>query len=352
MQVRFLFFLIGMLGMIVEGHGQYRLTGQINPGEGKTVYLSYISDYRKLSRIYSDQIIRKTEVDSLGRFRFEGINLPEGNRIYRLHTDGCETGSIEKTHILGVCDYNQSILFIAKNSDTLDFPKSMDGSSFCQITSTNPASNDIMEIEALIEAMIVDFNAFNSAAHTKIHSEKWFAALQDFATTGKEPLTALYVYDFLSDRRNETYPYYLKDLTSNPFYTDLLTRLQNRYPETDYALLYEKELAMDLKSGTTNPKGSFPWIGILGLALLISLSINLYLWMLKRQSAKDTKSKVSQKLTYQEKEVLERILQEKTNKEIAAELFISLSTVKTHINNLYKKLDVSKRADLKVLFEK
>jgi len=31
-------------------------------------------------------------------------------------------------------------------------------------------------------------------------------------------------------------------------------------------------------------------------------------------------------------------------------LFISLSTVKTHINNLYKKLDVTSREDIKQLF--
>ena len=41
---------------------------------------------------------------------------------------------------------------------------------------------------------------------------------------------------------------------------------------------------------------------------------------------------------------------DKTNKEIASELFISLSTVKTHINNLNKKLNVTSRKELKRLF--
>ena len=48
--------------------------------------------------------------------------------------------------------------------------------------------------------------------------------------------------------------------------------------------------------------------------------------------------------------IQEKIAEGKSNKEIASELFISLSTVKTHINNLYKKLDVSSRDDLKSLF--
>jgi len=40
------------------------------------------------------------------------------------------------------------------------------------------------------------------------------------------------------------------------------------------------------------------------------------------------------------------ILQGKSNKEIANELFISLSTVKTHITNIYNKLKVSSRQEL------
>ncbi|MGB7394497.1 MAG: LuxR C-terminal-related transcriptional regulator, partial [Pricia sp.] len=36
----------------------------------------------------------------------------------------------------------------------------------------------------------------------------------------------------------------------------------------------------------------------------------------------------------------------KSNKEIAGELFISISTVKTHITNIYGKLKVSSRKEL------
>ena len=35
----------------------------------------------------------------------------------------------------------------------------------------------------------------------------------------------------------------------------------------------------------------------------------------------------------------------KTNKEIAQELFVELSTVKTHINNIYRQLNVSNRKE-------
>jgi DNA-binding NarL/FixJ family response regulator len=50
-------------------------------------------------------------------------------------------------------------------------------------------------------------------------------------------------------------------------------------------------------------------------------------------------------LTTREKEVLKCIAQGKGNKDIARELFVSLETVKSHIRNIYKKLDVKNRIE-------
>lgn len=51
-------------------------------------------------------------------------------------------------------------------------------------------------------------------------------------------------------------------------------------------------------------------------------------------------------LTEREKEILQLISEGKSNKEIASELNIALSTVKTHINNIYKSLMINSRKDL------
>ena len=44
-----------------------------------------------------------------------------------------------------------------------------------------------------------------------------------------------------------------------------------------------------------------------------------------------------------EKEIILLMLDGKSNKEIEEELYISIKTVKTHIYNIYKKLDISSR---------
>lgn len=57
-------------------------------------------------------------------------------------------------------------------------------------------------------------------------------------------------------------------------------------------------------------------------------------------------------LTPKEYEILVLICEGKTNKEIAAVNFVELSTIKTHINNLYNKLDVKKRQAAIELYQK
>ncbi|MBN2004458.1 MAG: response regulator transcription factor [Anaerolineae bacterium] len=53
-------------------------------------------------------------------------------------------------------------------------------------------------------------------------------------------------------------------------------------------------------------------------------------------------------LSDREMEVLRLIVAGYSNPEIASELYLALSTVKTHINNLYGKLAVSNRAQVMV----
>ena len=57
-------------------------------------------------------------------------------------------------------------------------------------------------------------------------------------------------------------------------------------------------------------------------------------------------------LSAQEERIARAMAHGKTNKEIAQEFFISLSTVKTHVNSIYKKLNVNTREEIKTILFK
>ena len=57
-------------------------------------------------------------------------------------------------------------------------------------------------------------------------------------------------------------------------------------------------------------------------------------------------TKAIEALTEREKEVLLLVLAGKSNKEIASDLYITESTVKTHVRNIFSKYDVNSRAEL------
>jgi DNA-binding NarL/FixJ family response regulator len=51
-------------------------------------------------------------------------------------------------------------------------------------------------------------------------------------------------------------------------------------------------------------------------------------------------------MSERELQVPRLLVDRRTNREIVAELFVSLKTVEAHVRNLFRKLDVSSRAEV------
>ena len=331
---------------------QYQFSGYIDKDywEGN-VYLSLVEDYRKISGVYPEQIISKTSPDSTGYFSFTGNNLLLENRIYKIHVDTCLEDDPNTSHFTGHCPNSKEVLFVANNKDKLSLPFTFENEMFCRVVSKNEKANAFIQIDSVKSDMRYAFGTYRSEANRKINSKKWFTELQQYGEQLNEPLAELYIYAFLSDRTNDLHSYYLEDLKTNSYYDGLRDRLKLHYPETSYVQQYTSELASDRFLINGNNKEVFPWwIYLLGIVSLVSILGNLYFFR-KVKNLKTNLAPEVDSLSRQEQKILDLIIQDKTNKEIATELFLSVSTVKTHINNLYKKLKVSSRDEVKSLIK-
>jgi DNA-binding CsgD family transcriptional regulator len=341
--------LFGSLFIAHSVSAQYEFSGDVDITNWKgDVYLSVIDDYRKISGVYPEQIIAKSLPDSLGFFSFSGNNLPDGNRLYRIHVDNCNEYERQVNHFSGDCRNSREILFIANNFDTLSFPFSFDHEMFCKVESENKNADLLLRIDSLKNTMMFDFGSYTSEANRKINSKKWYETLLKFSEEIDEPIAELCVYSIISDRSSKLYQYYLNDQKDNSYYDELLSRLDRDYQDAAFTNQYKNELNAD-RYLTSNSSGQrIPW-WIYGLILILLLSILGNLYYLRKIRKLSGQIKSLDRLTQQEKKILDLIRQDKTNKEIASEIFVSVSTVKTHINNLYKKLNVSSREEVKSL---
>ncbi len=330
---------------------QYEFSGYVDKQNWSgDIYLSLIEDYRQLSGIYPEQIIQKVTSDSLGYFSFSGDNLPSENCMYRIHMENCSEHEKKAVHFNGFCSDSKEILFIANNNDTLTLPFSFDKEMFCKIISNNQKSNAFIKVDSIIGEMRFAFASYRSETNRKINTKKWFSTLQRYARDQGEPLTELYIYAFLSDKANNLHAYYLDDLKHNLYYDQLLERLEEKYSNNTYTTQYKAELASDkflISSGKTAPKNYWLWLVL--ILLISSVTLNIFQFVKSRRK-NNVYPSFGKNLTQQEQKVLDFILEDKTNKEIAASMFVSISTIKTHINNLYKKLDVRSREEVKSLY--
>lgn len=138
-----------------------------------------------------------------------------------------------------------------------------------------------------------------------------------------------------------------KDIALNMnYYVRFLKKLKSSEINNLEYFFLEKELALQsLKIAEQKYFVSKVINFALGI-IIIALALFIYLFKFKRTNTS------IEELSKQEINIKKHIIEGKSNKEIAEELFISLSTVKTHNTSIYNKLNVSSRNELITKFGK
>lgn len=87
------------------------------------------------------------------------------------------------------------------------------------------------------------------------------------------------------------------------------------------------------------------WYLMIVIVLVIAIVVILFQRSGKTKKLAGATVDLSQ-LSVQEKRVLDLLKEEKSNKEIAQELHIEVSTVKSHLNKIYSRLGVKSRKEI------
>ncbi|HMC01010.1 MAG TPA: LuxR C-terminal-related transcriptional regulator, partial [Flavobacteriaceae bacterium] len=282
------------------------------------IYASYVESFYDLYKSSEHLIIAQSKIDEQGNWE---LSLPhrEYNYLVRLHAS--KTTDPIASLIIGTKDENHCFLAI-DSEDVIHYSANDSITILTSFSSQNSyLNNRMLEILAI--------------------AKKWNEL--DKNTIGSDNKIAL--------RKNAA-----EELLKYADTTSLMLPAIYSAHSADFG--FNKEQIEASINNTCNRLGEHPYLKVypitnntytyfLYFILIASVPIFI-LALLKSQKLYSTKKKQSliNSLSIREKEVLDLVINGKRNKEISDMLHIEVSTVKSHVNSIYSKLNVGSRKDL------
>lgn len=285
------------------------------------VYLSLISDLDNMYTMSNSMIIDQATISDSGKFSFDTKYFPEEDNLFRIHfskkNDPPATlniGGKDENHFFFIASNHSNITI--KNYSELDYIKDI------VVRGYNP-NKIIRQIDEI--AGYADSTALTSSTvKNDLIKSAIFEKLRIIADTCSNPLVALYaVYkgDF-----EKNFP------VNQQFYKNFMFKW--RKEKSSYFKNFKDKIPT--KVSTIN--------GYL-ISSIISFVIGFLICLIIK-FPKANKKNIIQDLSIQERKIYSLLLEGKSNKEIADELGIELSTVKSHLSSIYSKLKISSRKDI------
>lgn len=339
-----LFLTLACLLYLGTGYSQYHISGKINLGEEwqPKVFMAMVEKLSDYYRASPDLIVDIAVVEEDGSFVLEGKQLPEENRFYRLYLMKEQNTDYDACLYVGGDDHNFIHLIINNNSNLEILADSSFYSPFGNYQVKGSKENQLMRELARMVYPSFYFYQIRFPTELKLTEEKLFNELKVFTDTCSSDMAALAAMANI-----DMEAYYDTD---PKFFKSFGKRLQETLPGDIYTDNYQRKLHYFEPPVITKIPDWLIATVLLQSVLIILLLAKLL--QLKRSPAMHssplppTLSAPIEKLTAKEQEILDLILSGKSNKEIASSLFIEVSTVKTHINKIYGKLNVKSRKEV------
>ncbi|MEP0263212.1 LuxR C-terminal-related transcriptional regulator [Dokdonia sp.] len=285
-------------------------------------YLSHIPTFNEMYTISKDMIIAETSIDSNGDFEFSTNYFPEREQLYRIHFS--KKGTPVASLIIGGPEENHFFV-IASKTKGVSLQGYSDQFPFSKVAVLHsPATGWLKQVDLI--ASYVD-----STQHAGSQLKREFIAtgvhekLRNLADTLSEPLPSLYAL-YRSNYRQHA-------IERPDFYKAYLKKWKKE--DSAYFTIFRKELPIQKEISPL-------WIySLLGIFFFL-MGIYVTKWHLKKNHKA---SKKLQKLSVQERKIFDLIKSGFSNKEISEQHNIGVSTVKSHVSNIYGKLHIKSRKE-------
>lgn len=306
-------------------HSQTGIRGQIRVDTSiwsPVVYLSLIPDFDKMYTMTYEMILDTAKIDKNGAFKFNTHYLPDGDNLLRVHL--CKKYSPPASLIIGGNDENHFFI-IANNKSQVFIRDTIESGLFKDIKFEGYFPNIMLQQIDAISNYLDTTNFNGSQIKIELIRNAIFEKLRHYADTCSNPIVSIYA---LYKSKFE------KDYTVNQlYYKNFLSKWKRE--RSSYFIEFRKKIPAFENRGL--------WLQLLiaSSCLIIGflLALAYYKFIKKNQNP-------LRNLSIQERKIFSLLLEGKSNKEISDTLNIGLSTVKSHVNSIFSKLDINSRKDV------
>lgn len=317
-----------LLLFLIQNQGSSQGIGQISgkllldDSWEREIYLSHIKKLEKEYAVSNNLIIKSASIDSLGNFTIALDKVPNHWSFLRLHI--VKKGVSPNSLIIGSADENFMFL-IAKRDSKLEINNNQSLPIFSNL---KVVGGDYLKTLDYIQKLTFYPNSIdyeNSIIEKEFILEVVSEKLKALADSCSNPLISLYaIYqtDFQSDYQTQT-----------PYFQNYLSKWKNE--DSPYFDSFREKFPLSPPPSTKT--------NILNVISLFALALGLIAiagWIYFKKKA----GKIKQ-LSVQERKIFELIRKGMSNKEISAECNIELTTVKSHVGNIYSKLNIKSRKE-------
>ncbi len=341
MQIRFLlilFFCFISFPCLAE----YSINGKLNL-KGEWQNIIYLATIDKLDDYYSakaEHIINMANIASDGTFVLKGENLPEHAQFYKLYLVREEHSEFNACLYVGGENHNFIHIILTNDTHIEIQADQTTYAPFGDYTISGDADNMRMKTLSRLVYPSYEFYEIRFPSELQFSQNKLNKDLFHFADTCTSTLVSLAALN-----NTDFDAYYQTHIDAYKTFKNELKTANENHPYTNNyirKLRYYSDEDLD--------KANIIWK--LLTCLLSVFSLGLLYKIHKLRSEPGTQENANPKFdatnyTQRELKILDLILKGKSNKAIAVELFIELSTVKSHINKLYSKMGVSNRQEAK-----